>query len=118
MHSDHWPAISAKLRLDGQMQADDIVDLSPEERERVVYYYLREVNDVRNQFLQLQAGYLPQILWDTSTRSQIGRLMNIAAVLNRNCNRDKELAVELNRVARIEGAPQCLGDQNWQYPEN
>jgi hypothetical protein len=118
MHSDHWPAVSAKLRFDGQMRGDDIASLSPEERERVLYYYLREVNDIRNQFLQRQAGYLPETLWETSTRLQIGRMMNIAAALNRRCNRDREFAGELNRIAREEGAPQCLGDNEWQYPEN
>ena len=118
MHSDHWPAISAKLRHDGQMRVDDLAGLSPEERERVLYYYLREVNDVRNQFLQLQAGYMSETLWDTSSRSQIVRLMHIAAALNRGCNRDLELANELNRVAREEGAPQCLGENEWKLAGN
>jgi hypothetical protein len=109
MHSDYWPAVSAKLRVDGQMQADRIASLSPEEKERVVYYYLREVNDVRNQFLQRQAGYLPETLWETSSRSQVVRLMSVAAALGRSCNRDKEFQEELNRIAREEGSPQCTG---------
>ena len=114
MHSDYWPAISAKLRVDGQFLPDGISSLTPEEQERVLYYYLREMNDLRVQFLQLQAGYLPRELWDTSSRQQIIRTLRIAAAFKRPCSSDMAFVSELNRVAREEGIRECLDRGDWE----
>lgn len=113
MHSDYWPQITAKLSLEGKTGYADLNVLNAVERERVKYFYLREINDVRTQYYLLQEGYLPQIVWDTSSRGQIMRIMPLAAALGRPCNRDIEFRAELNRVAAEEGLPQCTGDGTW-----
>ena len=114
IHSDHWPAISAKLRVDGEFRPDRLSDLSPEERERVFYYYLREMNDLRAQFLQLQAGYLPRDLWDTSSRNQVIRTLRFAAAFKRPCSSDRDFVDELNRIAREEGIMECISSGTWE----
>jgi hypothetical protein len=123
MHSDYWPAISAKLRTagaDGRSIRGDVLYtpemlsvLNAEERERVFYFYLREINDLRNQFFQLQQGYFPEVVWNTSSRSQVVRTTAMAAALGRPCNRDKEFQAELNRIAGEEGGLQCTGVGDW-----
>ena len=105
MHSDYWPEITAKLSIEGQHRYDDLSMLNDVERERLIYFYQREINDIRTQFYLLQEGYLPQIVWDTSTRGQISRIMPLAATLGRPCNRDLDLRAELNRIAAEE---ECL----------
>ena len=77
------------------------------------YFYLREMNDLRNQFYQLQEGFMPQVVWDTSSRGQIVRAMTIGAALGRPCNADIEFRNELNRVASQEGLAQCNGEATW-----
>ena len=114
IHSDYWPQITAKLSIEGDSRYSDLSVLDEIEVERVKYFYLREINDVRTQYYLLQEGYLPQIVWDTSTRGQIARIMPLAAALGRRCNRDLEFQAELNRVAREEGLPQCTGDGDWE----
>jgi hypothetical protein len=112
VHSAFWPAIRAK-RDSFSTAAEWIESLSPEEYYRVYYSFLREYNDIRNQFFQYQEGYLPQRIWETSSRGQIGRMLELAPILSRGCNADLELQAELNRIAAEEGLPQCLNDV-WQ----
>ena len=114
MHSDYWPAIVAKIWDGNNTNYSLIVELSPEEQARVFYFYLREMNDLRNQFYQLQEGFLPRIVWDTSSRGQIVRAMTIGAALRRTCNDDIEFRNELNRVASEEGVSQCISDGIWE----
>ncbi len=115
MHSDHWPAISAKLYLDGEMRGDDLASLSPEERERVFYYYYRNINDIRNQFYQYQQGYLPQEVWDASSRGQIIRLLNLGAALGRpeRFEGNAEFKAEIRRIAEEEKVPFPNDDGTW-----
>jgi len=87
--------------------------LNDVERQRVLHFYLREINDVRTQYYLLQERYLPQIVWDTSTRGQISRIMPLAAAFGRRCNRDLDFQAELNRVATEEGMPECTGNGEW-----
>jgi hypothetical protein len=110
VHSDHWPKISAKRRAASSL-LEWLDSLSPEERERVLFTYFREVNDIRNQFYQYQEGYFPQRIWDTSSRGQIIRMIEFAVLLERPCNADQELQAELNRIAAEEGMPQCHEDK-------
>ena len=123
MHSEHWPRISAKLReaaTESQTHRGDVIYttellkiLDPVERERVFYFYLREINDLRAQYIQMQQGYLPEVVWNTSSRGQVIRTMTLAAAFNRPCNRDEEFRNELNRIAAEEGIPQCSGESAW-----
>ena len=112
VHSEFWPAIRAK-RDSFPTTAEWIESLSPEEYYRVYYAFLREYNDIRNQFFQYQEGYLPQCIWETSSRGQIGRMLEMAPTLSQGCNADLELQTELNRIAAEEGLPQCHNDV-WQ----
>ena len=124
MHSEHWPAISAKLRqaaAESQTHRGDVIYtaelleiLDPVEKERVFYFYLREINDLRVQYIQMQQGYLPELVWNTSSRGQVIRTMTLAAALKRPCNRDEAFKNELNRIAAEEGIPQCSGESTWQ----
>jgi hypothetical protein len=115
MHSDYWPEITAKLSASNEQYElyNDLSQLNDIERERVKYFYLREINDVRTQYYMLQEGYLPRVVWETSTRSQIERIMSLAAALGRRCNRDTEFQAALNEVASEAGLPQCTGDRIW-----
>ena len=108
INSDYWPAISAKRRSVSST-SEWLALLTPEERERVLYVYLSEVNDLRNQFYQYQEGYFPERIWNTSSRAQAIRMMDYAYALNRRCNADLEFRAELNRIAAEEGLPQCTG---------
>ena len=112
VHSDYWPAISAK-RNSFSTTAEWADSLSPEEYERAFYTYLCEINDIRNQFFQYQEGYLPQRIWDTSSRGQIRRLLDMTTTFSQNCNADLEFRAELNRIAAEEGLAQCHDDV-WQ----
>jgi hypothetical protein len=112
VHSEFWPAIRAKRDLFSTV-GEWLESLSPEEYYRVYFAYLRDFNDIRNQFFQYQEGYLPQRIWDTSSRGQIGRLLGMAPTFSRDCNADLEFQVELNRIAAEDGLPQCH-DNVWQ----
>jgi hypothetical protein len=106
VHSDYWPAITAK-RTAASSTEEWLESLTPEEQERVLYTYFREANDIRNQFFQYQEGYLPAQIWHTSSRAQTIRMMDLAVALGRECNADREYQEELNRIAAEEGLPQC-----------
>ena len=112
VHSEFWPAIRAK-RDSFSTAAEWIESLSPEEYYRAYYAFLREYNDIRNQFFQYQEGYLPQRIWETSSRGQIGRMLEMAPILSRGCNADSDFQAELNRIAAEDGLPQCHNDV-WQ----
>ena len=76
IHSDYWPAIVAK-RDEFNSDRDWIDALTSEEYQRVLNFYHREINDIRNQHYQYQQGFLPQESWDASTYGQVVRLLNL-----------------------------------------
>jgi hypothetical protein len=74
MNSDYWPAIYVKRAT--AVSRDEWIDsLTPEEYQRVRFYTLLEVNDLRTQFLQYQQGYLDRQLFETAVEAQARRLM-------------------------------------------
>jgi len=109
VHSDYWPKISAKRRAAANTN-EWLESLSPEEYERVLFTYFRELNDIRNQFYQFKEGFLPGVIWNVGSRGQIVRMIELASVLGRGCNSDPEFRAEINRIAADEGLPQCRGD--------
>jgi len=74
MESDYWPVIFAKRAKAGSTDAW-IDSLTPEEYQRVRFFALLELNDLRTQFEQFQQGYLDQQLFDTAVEAQARRLM-------------------------------------------
>ncbi len=74
MNSDYWPAIYVK-RATASSSDEWIDSLTPEEYQRVRWYTLLEINDLRTQFLQYQQGYLDKQLFDTAVEAQTRRLM-------------------------------------------
>ncbi len=82
VHSDYWPEILAK-RIAVNSDEEWIELLTPVEFIRVQFNYFREFEDIRNQYYQYQEGYLPKRIWDTSTRAQIVRMIQLAAALKR-----------------------------------
>lgn len=76
MDSPHIPEIMAKRfeSVDDEVWA---AALSPEEKMRVRYYCLLQFNDVRNQYYQYRQGLLDESIWETSTRGQIARMLEI-----------------------------------------
>jgi hypothetical protein len=74
MNSDYWPAIYVKRAA--ASSSDEWIDsLTPEEYQRLRWYILLELNDLRTQFLQYQQGYLDKQLFDTAVEAQTRRLM-------------------------------------------
>ncbi len=114
IHSDYWPKIAAK-REESNSEKEWIASLTGEEYQRVFYVYLREINDVRNQFYQYQQGYLPQVVWDASSRGQIMRLLNLAAALGRpeRFEGDADFKAEIKRIAEEENLPFPNDDGTW-----
>ena len=103
IHSDYWPMIAAK-RDEAGSPREWIASLNGEDYQRVLYTYVRDINDIRNQFYQYQQGYLPQVVWDASTRGQIVRLLNLGSALGRpeRFEGDAEFKAEIQRIAEEE----------------
>jgi hypothetical protein len=59
IHSDYWPRIAASISSIENPEERNIDSLSPEDYQRVLNTYYREVNDLRNQHYQYREGYLP-----------------------------------------------------------
>ncbi len=113
IHSDFWPAIAAK-RAEANSREDWIAALTPEEYQRVLFTYYRDINDVANQFYQYQQGYLPQEVWDNSSKNQIERLISLAADLGRKrLGSNPAFREELRRIADEEGLPYPDDDGVW-----
>ena len=109
VHSDYWPVIAAKRREAPNDKAW-LESLSDVEYERVWFTYLREINDIRNQYYQYEEGYLPERIWNTSSRGQIRRMLGLAVLMNRPCNDDEQFREELNRIAAELSMAQCIDD--------
>ncbi len=113
IHSEFWPAIAAK-RAEANSREEWIAALTPEEYQRVLYTYYRDINDVANQFYQYQEGYLPQEIWDAASRDQIVRLIALAADLGRKrMGANPAFREELRRIADEEGLPYPDDDGVW-----
>jgi hypothetical protein len=114
IHSDYWPAIAAK-RDEAGSPREWIASLTGDEIQRVVSTYYRDIGDIRNQFYQYQQGYLPQEVWDASTRGQIVRLLNLGAALGRpeRFEGNAEFKAEIRRVAEEEKVPFPNDDGAW-----
>ncbi len=116
INSDYWPEIEAKRNV--AKSDDEWIDLlAPAERIRVQYRYFREFDDIRNQYYQYQEGYLPQRIWDTSTRAQIVRMIQLAAALDRewvSLDVEPEFKSAIFRIAIEEGLPIPNEDGVWE----
>ena len=116
IHSDYWPDIEAK-RYAANSDDEWIDLLTPAEQIRVRYRYFREHDDIRNQYYQYKEGYLPQRIWDTSTRAQIVRMIQLAAALDRDwlgLDVEREFKAEIFRIAAEEGLPVPNADGVWE----
>ena len=113
MHSDHWAEIMAKKRAAPTM-ADWLESLTPVEYERVYFSVYREGNDIQGQYLLYRDGLLPELVWNTGTRGQIVRWMQLRAALGRPCYSNVEVNDVLNSIAAEEGLLQCHGDGVWE----
>lgn len=116
IHSDYWPEIEAK-RFAANSDEEWIEILTPAELVRVQYRYFRDFEDIRNQYYQLKEGYLPQRIWDSSTRAQIVRMIGLAAALNRkwvSLDAEREFKTEIFRIAAEEGLPTPNEDGVWE----
>ena len=104
IHSDYWPRIAATLNST-ENRAEAIAAMSPEDYQRVLNTYYREVNDLRNQHYQYQEGYLPEEIWERSSRAQIRRMIVLAIALDRLevVMSDSEFGQEIRRIAAEEG---------------
>lgn len=80
IHSDYWAAIWAKRRS-ATSEREWIALLTPEEFERVQYYYFREYEDLRGQYFQYLEGYVTEQYWDSAIRTQVERLIDLAVGL-------------------------------------
>ena len=114
IHSDYWPTIAAK-RDEASSTSDWIESLTGEEYQRVLNAYYRDISDIRNQFYQYQQGYLPQEVWDASTRGQIIRLLNLGSALGRpeRFEGNAALKAEIKDIAETEKAPFPNDDGTW-----
>ena len=74
IHSDYWPSIAAKRREAASVQ-EWIDSLNPEEFERAWTDLLLQTNDVSNQFIQFQNGFLDSQVYYTATVAQIRRII-------------------------------------------
>jgi len=105
IHSEFWPAIAAK-QAEANSREEWIAALTPEEYQRVLHTFYRDINDVANQFYQYQEGYLPQEVWDAASRDQILRLISLGAALGRTrMGSNPAFREELRRIADEEGLP-------------
>jgi hypothetical protein len=107
MDSPHLPEIMAKRfeSVDDEVWA---AALSPEEKMRVRYYCLLQFNDVRNQYYQYQQGLLDESIWETSTRGQIARMLEIHHLFvpgNVGNPLDPGFKKVLDEIARERGFP-------------
>lgn len=106
IHSEFWPKIAA-MQANSDGRDDWVASLSPEDYQRVLYTYYREVNDIRNQHYQYHQGYLPQEIWDAASRGQIMRMIMLAKALNRpdDFKGDTEFQEHVRRIAVEENLP-------------
>ena len=103
IHSEEWPRISAEMRraVDKKAWRES---LTPEEHERVLNYFFREVNDVRNQYYQHKEGFLPEEIYKYSTAGQMRRLVRLMSDLDRPIeNLEPSFLQELQRIAKEAG---------------
>lgn len=106
VHSDHYARIGA-LEMAAKDRTDWASGLSPEDQYRVRMHLIDLLNDVRNQFYQYQQGFLDEVIWRTSTRGQIARLLrdlpHFFPVPPRPI--DSEFVALMNAIAKEEGLP-------------
>jgi len=106
IHSDYWPSLWARrVEADGDPVAW-AATLDAEDFERARSYVLMEINDLRNQFDQYNAGYLSQAVFETLTTGQIRRVLPLIPVFMPNLEAqapDFEAAV--NAIADDIGQP-------------
>jgi hypothetical protein len=105
IHSDYWPRIAAEIRDAENPEDVNIDSLPPEDYQRVLNLYYREVNDLRNQHYQYREGFLPEEIWEVSSRGQARRLIFLAIALDRlaTVRADHDFGRELRRIAAEEG---------------
>ena len=89
VHSDYWPAICSKRRASSSGK-EWIESLTPDEFERVQYYYFREYEDVRGQYFQYQDGYVSEEYWESVIKEQIHRLIELAVALEVSWSREMQ----------------------------
>ena len=105
MLSDHWVEIRAKRRAAPSTEAW-VNSLSPTEYERAWYRQLLDYHDLRTQFYQWQAGYLDDVIWQTSSKEQARRFMESQPYFTFSSrNVDPQFDEFLNTVARESGLP-------------
>ena len=105
MLSDQWVEIRAKSRSAASIK-EWIDSLSPVEYERVWYRQLMDYHDLRTQFYQYQSGYLDQRIWETSSRGQARRFMQLQPYFTfMSGDTDEEFDAYLNSVAADYGYP-------------
>ena len=105
MDSPHIPEIMVK-RFESVNDEEWAAALSPEEKMRVRYFCLLQFNDVRNQYYQYQRGLLEEKIWETSTRGQIERWLEIQHLFSPAQMRlDPEFKKMLDEIAREQGLP-------------
>ena len=98
--------ISEQKRAEANSREEWITALTPEEYQRVLHTYYRDINDVANQFYQYQEGYLPQEIWESASRDQIMRLIPLAAALDRKrMGSNAAFREAVRKIAEEEGLP-------------
>lgn len=117
IHSDYWAVIWAKRRKSGS-DREWIASLDENEYERVRYYYFREYEDLRGQYYQYMEGYVPERYWQTAIRSQIVRMIPLAAAFGDTWDeavQSRPFPSAVIQIAKEEGLP--YPDANGAWPQ-
>ena len=89
--------------------------LTPEQKQRVRFRYLREINDVRNQHYLYSQGFLAEEVWNASTRGQAMRLVRMAHTIGdrEQFEGDPGFRETLRSIAEEENIPFPNEDGFW-----
>ncbi len=105
-NSDYLPSIEA-ARRNFTTAKEWFSSLAPDEQQRIRYLYLRDINDLRNQYFLYSQGFLAGEVWDSSTRSQAIRLLRRAEAIGdrEQFEGDPGFRETLKRIAEDENLP-------------
>ena len=115
IHSDYWAEIWA-IRRKSDSDREWITSLDENQYERVRYYYFREYEDLRGQYHQYLEGYVPEQYWQTAIRSQIIRLIPLAAAFGDTWDatvQERPFPSAVIQIAKDEGLPYPDSEGVW-----